>query len=154
LRVGVVDRETRALQAVLEIERGAGEIHGALRVDDDCDLAVLLDHVVVGTLGVEVHLVAEALAAAAPHCHAQEQRGPDGRAVDQLLHLVGRVVSEGDHGSVLRGAVRERPGYPTWMSAWQGVWSYNGWKRSMFPPPVAPTTPSQMPRCRLQTSSG
>ncbi len=37
---------------------------------------------------------------------------------------------------------------------WQGSGSYNVANSSTLPPPTASTTPSQRPRCRLQTNSG
>src|SRR5690606_5864985 len=75
LRVRVVDGEPGALQAVLVVERGALEQHGARRVDDDLDPGELGGLVVVGHVGVEEHLVAEARAATGTHGHAQREVG-------------------------------------------------------------------------------
>src|SRR6185295_19982553 len=77
LRVRVVDREARALEAVLVVERRAHEVLRARGVDDHLDVAVAvrLDDVVGRLLGVEEHLVREARAAAGPHRDPQVQLG-------------------------------------------------------------------------------
>ena len=45
-------------------------------------------------------------------------------------------------------------GYPTETATRHGSRSYNVANSSTLPPPTSPTIPSEIPRCRLQTSSG
>ncbi len=93
LGVRVRDVEPGALEAVLVVERPTGEVLERRRVDDHGDPAVLVLDVVVGLVGVEVHLVAEAGAPAGAHGDPQRQvRGVLG--LDQALHLRGRGVGE------------------------------------------------------------
>src|SRR3954454_25269822 len=62
--VGIVDSEPTTLQGVLVIEGRTTQQRCARRVDDNLDVTEHGRHVVVGDVGVEEHLVAEARAAA------------------------------------------------------------------------------------------
>src|SRR5207244_7917202 len=73
LRVGGVDGETRALAAVLVVERGTFEVLRARGIDDDLHVTVGLDDVVGSLLGVEEHLVRQAGKAARSHRHPPVQ---------------------------------------------------------------------------------
>src|SRR4029077_2966746 len=97
LRVGVVDREPRVLQAVLVVERGPREVLGTGGVDDHAyALAVDLLDVVGGLLAVEENLVGEARTAARTHGDAKaELRLVLG--LEELLDLGRSGFGENDH---------------------------------------------------------
>src|SRR5581483_5832743 len=94
--VRVVDDEAAALEAVLEVDLGAFEVHRAAGVDVDL-VAVLLDDVVVlAPVVVEGQTVAEAGAAAA--ADEEPQRIADlALALHEALDLLRRRGRDRDH---------------------------------------------------------
>src|SRR5687768_2444437 len=97
LRVGVLDHELRAFQALLVVDLGAREVLVAHRVDEQRD-AILLHRGVVLVLDlVEREAVLEARTAAPGDEHAELELRV-AFLVDQLLDLVGCAVAEDQRG--------------------------------------------------------
>src|SRR3546814_4039691 len=93
---GVLERELGALEAVLVVERGALQEVCARGVDDHPHTAFVSELVVVGDVGVEEHLVAEARAAAGADGDPERELG-GALGLDEVLDLGGCGLCERDH---------------------------------------------------------
>jgi cell volume regulation protein A len=103
-RVGVVDREPLAHQAVDEVDLGAAQVGQAEPVDDDFD-AVLVDDLVAGLgLAVEAERVLQARATAALHRDPQRKRL--GVLAHECEHVLRCALGEPDHELIVPPAGR------------------------------------------------
>src|SRR5690606_2597241 len=101
-RVGVLDLEPRLLERVDVVEHRAGQVDGALVVDDHAHRAGGELVVVVGDPVVEAELVLEPGAAASDHLEAQAMGLELAVAVQERLDAVpggGGDLDEGHDGS-------------------------------------------------------
>src|SRR5918993_2457659 len=107
-RVRVVDREP-ALEAVDEVDLGAGQVRSAERIDDDPDAVRLELVVALHRAAVEAERVLEAGAPAALDGDAKNL-GLAGRLLaHQVAHLRGRSLGERDDRDWAFGDLQGRP---------------------------------------------
>src|SRR5690606_5564781 len=95
--VRVVDHEARALEALLVIHFGAGEILETHRIDHQADALAFDDGIVVGDFFIEREAVLKAGAAATGHEHPEHQ-ARIAFFLDQALHLLRRPLREDQRG--------------------------------------------------------
>src|SRR5262249_42077603 len=95
-RVRVVDGESRVYQAVDVVDLGAFEIVGAVFVDVDLDVVLIVDLVPVLNAVIQGHAVLETGAAARGHEDTQSRIG-FALLFDELLELIYRGRGQRNH---------------------------------------------------------
>src|ERR1700720_4417817 len=100
--VRIADHELRALQTLAVVDLGAAQVLHAHGVHDQLNALVLHARVAVLDLLIELEAVLQARAAAALHEHPQHELRV-ALAADEIPHLAGRRIGEGQGRCVLQG---------------------------------------------------